>query len=56
MSKLEEIKASQGYPNRFRVRQWIKVLEKRFKKESKELVEVIKLEDVLEILERNIKE
>ena len=38
MCKLEEIKLKQGYPNRFRVRQWIKVLEKRFKRESKELV------------------
>ena len=37
MSKLEEIKANQGYPNRFRIRQWIRALEKRFKKESKEL-------------------
>ena len=38
MAKLEEIKANQGYPNRFRIRQWIRALEKRFKKESKELI------------------
>lgn len=37
MAKLEEIKANQGYPNRFRIRQWIRALEKRFKKESKDL-------------------
>ena len=41
MCKLEEIKLKQGYPNRFRVRQWIKALERRFKKESKELVKDI---------------
>ena len=39
MYKLEEIKLKQGYPNRFRTRQWIKVLEKKFRKESKELVQ-----------------
>lgn len=38
MYKLEEIKLKQGYPNRFRTRQWINALEKRFKEESKELV------------------
>ena len=38
MAKLEEIKANQCYPNRFRIRQWIRALEKRFKKESKELI------------------
>ena len=41
MYKLEEIKQKQGYPNRFRTRKWIKALEKRFKRESKELVEEI---------------
>lgn len=35
MTKLEEMKAKQGYPNRFRTSQWIKALDKRFKKKRK---------------------
>lgn len=35
MTKLEEMKAKQGYPNRFRMLQWLKALDKRFKKKRK---------------------